>query len=188
MATALDVARYLIQLAAVQDEPDWLSNLRVQKLLYFSQGWSLGLRGLPMFDDKVEAWSKGPVVPSVYHVYKNYGFFSIPHEAGNFDINIDQNDAQIVEMVWDSWKGYSATKLSELTHRSQPWIEARAGLGPDENSSNEITIKSMADHFAPVKEFFERRSIEASALRKEALLSLASRFPAPTEWADEDDD
>src|SRR5688572_9971276 len=59
-ASALDVARYLIQLAAAEDEPEELSHLRLQKLLYYVQGWSLAQRGEAMFPDRIEAWAHGP--------------------------------------------------------------------------------------------------------------------------------
>src|SRR5689334_12279943 len=67
-ASAMDVAKFLIYLSACEDEPDYVSHLRLQKLLYYVQGWSLALRGKPMFVERIEAWAHGPVVKNVYAI------------------------------------------------------------------------------------------------------------------------
>ena len=69
MTTALDAARYLVRLGFTPDEPedsDFLCPLRVQKLLYYVQGWSLGINDVPMFSERIEAWAHGPVVRDLY--------------------------------------------------------------------------------------------------------------------------
>ena len=76
MANVHDVAQFFIGLANEQannEQGDMMTNLRLQKLLYFAQGWHLARYGKPLFDDDIEAWQYGPVVPSVYNAYKQYG-------------------------------------------------------------------------------------------------------------------
>ncbi|MDR1404855.1 MAG: DUF4065 domain-containing protein [Candidatus Methanoplasma sp.] len=71
MASAIDVANFFIDVAKDSDDP--MTHLRVQKLLYFAQGWSLACLGRPLFSDDTEAWQHGPVVPSVYHEFSSHG-------------------------------------------------------------------------------------------------------------------
>ena len=76
MAKVQDVAKFFIGLAneqAEQNQGDLMTNLRLQKLLYFAQGWYLARYGKPLFSDEIEAWTYGPVVPEVYQTYKPNG-------------------------------------------------------------------------------------------------------------------
>ncbi|HJZ56058.1 MAG TPA: type II toxin-antitoxin system antitoxin SocA domain-containing protein, partial [Gemmataceae bacterium] len=70
MATAMDVARYLLQLAGRGDEPELMTQKRLYKLLYYVQGWTLAWYGRPMFADRIEAWREGPVPPDLYSQFK----------------------------------------------------------------------------------------------------------------------
>src|SRR5882762_6202388 len=72
-ASALDVAKYLILLARSEEEPEFLSPMQLQKLLYYTQGWSLALLKEPMFDERIEAWAYGPVVKEVFQAFRNFG-------------------------------------------------------------------------------------------------------------------
>lgn len=101
-----------------------MSNLKLQKLLYYAQGHHLGSHGVPIFDDKVEAWAHGPVVRSVYHELKKFG---------NADIDVDEavaedfdwDDYRDVEAdlvrVWNTYGKYEAWVLRNRTHRESPW-------------------------------------------------------------------
>ncbi len=150
MTTAFDVARCLIRLGYTPQDPedsDCLCPLRVQKLLYYVQGWSLALRGRPMFGERIEAWKFGPVVPEVYHRFKPYGYAVInPEDIGEPE-NLTAPDRAFIESVWSEYKAYSATKLREMTHAESPWNEARIGLSPDARSSNAISQESLRIFF-----------------------------------------
>lgn len=65
MASAYEVAQHLIRLAEFEEEPDYLTHLRLQKLLYYVQAWSMAMRSRPMFPERIEAWGHGPVVPNL---------------------------------------------------------------------------------------------------------------------------
>src|SRR5580704_12809669 len=101
MLRAIDIARYLIQLSYRPDSPeesDLLCPLRLQKLLYYVQGWSLALRGRPAFDDEIEAWTLGPVVPEIYRQFKPVGALVIvPAQAGE-PAELSSSDAKFVEV------------------------------------------------------------------------------------------
>jgi len=148
MAKALDVAKYFIQLAQSEDEPDQLSHLRLQKLLYYAQGWSLALRKKPLFDDRIEAWAHGPVVPSVYPSFAAYGYDFIPSD--HFDLDEDaltDEECELIQAVWDSYKKFSATSLRAMTHQEPPWKKARGDCDHAEKTNAEITQRAMKIYF-----------------------------------------
>ena len=66
MAAAMDVARQFVRLAWNGEEPEGLTHMRLQKLLYYAQGWHLAAFGRPLFVGRIEAWKHGPVVKEVY--------------------------------------------------------------------------------------------------------------------------
>jgi uncharacterized phage-associated protein len=151
MATALDTARLLIQLAYSANDPedsDCLCPMRLQKLLYYVQGWSLALRGRPMFAEHIEAWKFGPVVPEIYQRFKPFGIEIIkPEEAGEPE-NLTPTDRRFTESIWSEYKAYSATKLREMSHRETPWKDARHGLPPESRSSEVISNEALHSFFS----------------------------------------
>jgi len=124
-ATALDIAGYLVNLASADPEND-LTNLKLQKLLYFAQGEYLRKTGQPLFADEIEAWQYGPVIRSVYDAYKSCGAFPITL----FDIKTEpkelaDNIRAFVKSIWSKYGKYSASHLVSLTHRKgSPWDKA----------------------------------------------------------------
>ena len=147
MARAIDVARYLIRLASHEEEPDPLTHLRLQKLLYYVQGWSLAQRGCPMFEDRIEAWAHGPVVPAVYHTFKDFGFSFIPDNEDPIE-GLSEEESGFIVSVWEAYKGYSASSLRQMTHDEPTWLDARQGLDPAERCEAEITHEAMRTFFS----------------------------------------
>lgn len=169
MTNAIDVARYLIHKAAAEPEPEYLTPLRLQKLLYYVQGWCLAVRNRPLFAEKIEAWKHGPVVRDVYPYFAE-------HE-GNEIFPIDQipmpsiqspDDQALIESVWESYKGYSANKLRRMTHSEPPWNAARRGLSPDAPCESEITHQSMTEFFSRTYEDQKAFNPELADLRAAA--------------------
>jgi uncharacterized phage-associated protein len=148
MATAFDVARCFVQLACAGEEPEeGLSNLHLQKLLYYAQGWSLAVFGRPLFASRIEAWKDGPVVPELYHHLKGYGYHDVPPEQVGDPEGLKPTERALVEAVWGAYKCYSAWGLRDRTHREAPWKEARGDLAPDARSDAEITHDAMSAFF-----------------------------------------
>lgn len=147
MARALNVAKFLLELAEREDEADCLSHLRLQKLLYYTQGWSLALREKPLFKDLIEAWAHGPVVKNLYPCFASYGNGTIPSADFKFEGGLDSEETELVEAVWDAYKKFSATSLREMSHREKPWKDARGTLKPAEKCEQEITHNAMKKFF-----------------------------------------
>lgn len=103
----------------------WISNLKLQKILYFLQAQFLVSRGAPLFSDPICAWDFGPVVENVYHNYKVFGSAHIPiiHEE-KYPYYIDREDAKLINEVLDYVEPYSATTLLNFIHNQMPWKKA----------------------------------------------------------------
>jgi len=120
MPSALDVAKFFLAQAS-EDAGDLVSNLKLQKLVYYAQGFHLALFDRPLFDEQVEAWTHGPVVPAVYHHYKHHGSGSIPFpEDFNPEVFSDEQ-AELLNEVQQIYGQYSAWRLREMTHEESPW-------------------------------------------------------------------
>lgn len=120
--TARDVAKWL--LAWADHNEATLSNLKLQKLLYYAQGHHLGKYRSPLFDDAIEAWAHGPVVPTVYHEFKAYGNAAIDvdtvvDDGFNWDDYRDVED--LLQRIWNTYGQYEAWALRDRTHREGPW-------------------------------------------------------------------
>lgn len=144
---AVEVAKYLVLLAASEDEPDCLTPMRAQKLLYYVQGWSLVHRNSPMFCENIEAWAHGPVVPEVFQEFKEYGRNAIPVETGSAD-GLTEEEQDFIRAVWEIYRPYSALSLSDMTHAEAPWKNARGSLSREASSNRVITHAAMREYFS----------------------------------------
>ena len=136
---ALDVARYVIEYC--KDRGYIVSNLKLQKILYFIQAEFLVNKNDVCFDDRIEAWDFGPVVPRVYQEYKCFGSNNIITRRRE-EIDIEANDRNMINGIVDVCAGYSATELVDITHRQTPWIAAY-----DKFQNNEISNESIKNFF-----------------------------------------
>ncbi len=103
------------------EDADLISNLKLQKLLYYAQGTFLGLTGHKLFGDPIVAWEHGPVVEKIYHQYKAYKGNGIVF-TDDFDFSqIGEEDTEILKSVYETFGQYSAWKLRNMTHAETPW-------------------------------------------------------------------
>lgn len=133
--SAKDVAAWLLSEAWRQRVS--VSHMQLQKLLYYVQGYSLGMSGQPAFDDVLEAWTHGPVVRSVYDAYKRYGAQSLPPPG---DLTVPDDVRPLITSVISQKGRLSATALRNATHNEAPWRDAEEGQ-PIDNAA-------IQDYFA----------------------------------------
>lgn len=140
MLSAKDVARFFIKKGS--DEDDDITNLKLQKLLYYAQGFHLALFGKPLFEEDIKAWTHGPVVPEVYHKYKKYGKNPLPVE-GVDDVMKNLTDDQIdfLYEIWSVFGQYSPWKLRDMTHQEKPWMD-------HEKDASVISKDELKDYFS----------------------------------------
>lgn len=130
-----------------------LTNLDIQKLVYFAHGWHLALSDSPLIDEEVQAWKHGPVIPSLYNQFKTYGFDPIPSSKVKrmcSDITtLDQTEVSFVQAVFSVYKRYSTFELVRLTHAGEtPWDRVIKEYG---NARNVV----IPDEY--MREFFKAR-------------------------------
>lgn len=151
MTTALEAAKYLIELAAREpDEAEPMTNLRVQKLLYYAQGWHVGLFGRSLFPEPLQAWKNGPVVPSVYAAVRAVVCDAPARPLALADFGpaaLPGRDRVFLETLWAKYRAYSATGLKELSHAEPPWAQARASTPVGSVSDAEITVEALRSFF-----------------------------------------
>jgi uncharacterized phage-associated protein len=143
---ATTIAKWFIAWAD-EAEGASVSNLKLQKILYYAQGHHLALRGEPLFTDEIQAWSHGPVVPTVYRKFKKFGAGEI--ELGDDDdftwAEVDEDTAHFLMKVWNTYGGFAAWKLRNMTHDEDPWKEHFV----DGERNLVIDTESMRSFFEP---------------------------------------
>ena len=125
MYTADEVARWFIAFNEqnIENGAEQISNLKLQKLLYYAQGAILALTGKPLFEDPIVAWKHGPVVKEIYHQYNRHGADGIQIEDGFAAPDIDEDTAAVLREVYRVFGQFSAWMLREMTHAEAPWKE-----------------------------------------------------------------
>ena len=139
--SALEVARYIIHHEAQKGRP--VSNLRLQKLLYFVQVQFAvnSPDGQPCFKQRMEAWDFGPVVPVVYREYKYCGSAVIPYDSyGATSISV--SDRKLIDAMLNHCAKYSTSALVEIIHAQTPWKDAYQN-----GFDNEITPEAIRLYF-----------------------------------------
>ncbi len=144
---AMDIANFYIRLA--NDLDDNVDNLKLNKLLFYSQAWSLVRLGRPLFEDKIQAWEYGPVVSDVYHAYKTCGKTPIQEPLYETDEKIFSSDElELLIDIYNNYGKYTSIALKNMTHvAGSPWDRVYV---PQQN--NEITLKAMGDYFKDSEE------------------------------------
>jgi uncharacterized phage-associated protein len=138
---ALTLAQHLVARC------DDITNLKLQKLLYYGQGWYLALNGgQSLFDDQIEAWVHGPVVPIVFRKYRDFKWSKLPAQTPLNDL--PSNVSEHIDEVLSVYGHLSPWDLERMTHSEDPWKEARGMLPPDMPSNVPITHESMTRYFA----------------------------------------
>lgn len=170
--TAAEVSKFLIWTAANgrPEEPVFLTNLHIQKLLYFVQGWTLAEWDRPMFSDPLEAWTHGPVVRSVWKRYEKFGKRPVEDDDAGPD-GLVGDEREMVSAVWSCYQQYSAIALADMTHEDAPWRNARRGLDPGAPSDRSIALPELTECFR----FKLAAAQKRLAARSGQLLRLAQR-------------
>lgn len=149
MYTSKQIADWILSKTNVESG-DTISPLKLQKLLYYCQAWHLTVFDEPLFNDKIEAWAHGPVVPTQYsrfaYILRND---HIKIKSINLDIpTFSESTAGLLDEVISLYGEHSANYLEQLTHGEKPWIDARAGIEPWRASNAEITHASMVEFYS----------------------------------------
>jgi uncharacterized phage-associated protein len=140
MATVFDVAEYILRARGP------MSAMKLQKLVYYAQAWSLVWDEKPLFDDEIEAWANGPVVRVLYEAHRgqfllDQGFFQGDPES----LSEAQRDS--VDRVLAFYGNRNPQWLSDLTHLEAPWRDAREGIPDGARGSSMITKAALSEYY-----------------------------------------
>lgn len=144
MAKVKDVARYFIDLS-VESTPYAITPLKLQKLLYYAQGFHLINTGHRLFGAELEAWTHGPVVRQIYNEYRHLGYRVIPAEPFvnkdpfRGDELLKKEEVETIKEVWDAFGNLDGKTLEELTHQEDPWLNT--------DINKEIDVELIREYF-----------------------------------------
>nr|DAU81195.1 MAG TPA: hypothetical protein [Caudoviricetes sp.] len=150
-----------------------ISLLKLLKLCYFAQGFSLAILDRTIFDDDIEAWQYGPVVPSLYHEFKHFNSSKINTKSHFTYLNDlydlvsktpelqNDDDRKIIQIVWNMYGKYSANELVDITHKEgTPWyytFEPRA--------NRIIPIKLIKEYYKTLTQLMKKENGQIERFR-----------------------
>lgn len=141
MLSCFDIANYFIWLA--NETGSFISNLKLQKLVYYAQAWHIALYDKPLFAEDFQAWVHGPVIPSLYQKYKSFGWQPILEDANP---ELPEDIVQFLDELAEEYFACDAYELEQMTHAEAPWNWARGNL-PSDAPSNEIIKKEWMKEY-----------------------------------------
>lgn len=139
MASVHDVAAYILE----QRGP--MSTMKLQKLCYYSQGWSLAWDDVPLFPEAIEAWANGPVVYELFRQHR--GSFQVSSWPQGDSDNLSEDEVETIDVVLDAYGHLTGQQLSDKTHSERPWLEARGSSAPGARSNATVELETMQDFF-----------------------------------------
>lgn len=120
--------------------------MKLQKLVYYCQAWSLVWDEKPLFKENIEAWANGPVVRELYRCYK--GLFEISNCPKGDKSKLNSEQKETIDAVLDYYGNKSPQWLGDLTHIEDPWRNARNGIIEGKRGSRVITLASMEEYYS----------------------------------------
>lgn len=168
------VANYFLDKArrARQD----LLPMKLQKLVFFAHGWYLAFHGKPLIRDRIEAWEFGPVIPTVFHLFKRFGMKPVPQHvrvarwweympwsaqisAARLPPRSEHEEVhKLLDQIWEEYGQYSADQLAGIANREgAPWWVIINKWRADGNKGK---VRDLLIPDEALKEFFERQHEE----------------------------
>lgn len=130
MHSAAEVAKWFLahnREVMEAEDSEYISNLKLQKLLYYAQGTFLAVTDEPLFPDRILAWKHGPVVETVYRKYCSNGANGIVFDEAFDPSTFSDDENNLLAQVYDVFGQYSAWKLRDMTHQETPWKTTKQG-------------------------------------------------------------
>lgn len=145
--TCADVADYFIYLSNQTGET--ITNLKLQKLVYYAQAWHLANYNKKLFGENFQAWIHGPVIPELYSEYKKFGHLAIQKEIDfkKLSKKINKKTLTYLNEVARVYMPCGAYQLEMMTHKEDPWVNARKGCASDEKCTNVISTTEIKSYY-----------------------------------------
>jgi len=140
--SVFDVAAYILNKLGP------ISTIKLQKLVYYCQAWSLVWDEEPLFSERIEAWINGPVVRELFAFHR--GVFQIDSIPIGIIGHLSKKQTETIDAVIDFYGKKTGQELVEISHLEEPWKLARKGLARDERGETEISLESMAEYYTSI--------------------------------------
>lgn len=141
MANIFDVASYILRTTGP------ISTLKLQKLTYYCQAWTLAWTGKPLFPQSFAAWANGPVNRDLFKLFQGE-FIARAVPKSLCSCTLTDEDIKKINTVLDTYGPLSGADLSDLTHNEKPWLQARGDIPPGAPCSTTISKKSMYEFYS----------------------------------------
>jgi len=142
---SIDTAKYFLSKA--NNDGDLITNLKMQKLLYYAQAWYLVNYGDTLFHEKIAAWNLGPVVPSAYNHFKKFGASPIIYKNTGKEADVfTKKQIEYLDEFYNIFSKFSAHELVNMSHNEPPWKDAFENK--EKNISNEVIKKYYTNMLA----------------------------------------
>jgi len=153
MITIFDVANYFIK-KSNNEEENTMTPLKLQKLCYYAQAWSLVWDDKPLFKDEFQAWVHGPANYSLFKKYDVGRNSTIQEVDCGFRLRIfNEEQLETLNAVWEAYGKFTGKYLEQLTHQEDPWKKTRGTLPPGMGSNRVIKKNLMKEYY--LKEYGE---------------------------------
>ena len=136
MAQLLAVAKYLNKLYK-EKHHCCMDQMRMHKMMYFSQRESLIISGKPLFHEDFEAWKYGPVLETIMTEYSRGNMFSGEYEE------LNEEDTKLLRKVFERYDDCDSWKLNTLSHAESSFVKAREGLEPDAPENKKMSLSAI---------------------------------------------
>ena len=144
--TIFNVANFFLNIVD-RESGSTITPLKLQKILYYAQGYYLALNKKSLFNDDFQAWAHGPANPDIYNKYRIYGYSAIDCPKIEDVPSFNEKLTDFLYTIWNTFGIYDGKYLEELTHKEAPWLTARKNCKPGEACSQIISKKSMREFF-----------------------------------------
>lgn len=143
MVDVTDVAKYILE------QSGQMTTMKLQKLCYYSQAWSLVWDEKPLFNNEIQAWANGPVCPDLYQLHKGK-FRIVADELPGNSKNLSQDEKDTIDSVLNFYGKMGAWELSNLTHNEHPWKDARGDTPQGAWCNAQITEDAMSEYYGSI--------------------------------------
>lgn len=143
MASVQDVAAFIVGKTGA------IPAMKLHKLAYYAQAWSLVWNDSPLFPERIEAWANGPAIPELYRHHR--GEYEVSGWAQGKGSNLSSREKDTVKRVLDFYGNKPSQWLVNLTHQEDPWLIARGDLRPGERGTAKIKLGDMVEYYSGLK-------------------------------------
>jgi uncharacterized phage-associated protein len=185
----LNAAKYFIVRAYEEGADAEMTNMKLQKLLYYAQSLYLALYEEPLFESEIQAWRYGPVCPPAYEYYNCYESKQLPVPTSGSFSDTPEEVKELLEEVWSNFGIHSAYHLRDMTHGEKPWQIARGDLPKQASSQNPLSLTDMKQLGKEKLTEIEETHPAYAPLMERVLSNALSAPPASGEssYVDKDD-